>query len=53
MTCTCGGTIGGYWAIGSRNAQMPPMSTIKRASTVAKIGRPMKKLTMMEEHSLG
>src|SRR5215213_4242599 len=28
------------------NTQMPPTRSIRRASTVAKIGRPMKKLTM-------
>ena len=26
--------------------QMPPISSMSKASTVAKIGRPMKKLTM-------
>src|SRR5689334_14957309 len=46
VTWTCGGAIGGYWAIGSRDAQMPPMSSISTAVTVAKIGRRMKKSTM-------
>ena len=34
------------WAIGSRTAQIPPMRSIRRAVTVAKIGRRMKKSTM-------
>src|SRR5690242_13737633 len=46
VTWTCGGAIGGYCAIGSRKAQMPPMSNISTAVTVAKIGRRMKKSTM-------
>src|SRR4051812_22443369 len=32
--------------MGSTNTQMPPTMSISRASTVAKMGRPMKKLTM-------
>ena len=46
VTWTCGGTICGYSEIGRTKMQMPPISSMSRASTVAKIGRPMKKLTM-------
>jgi hypothetical protein len=42
-TCTCGGTSGGYWAIGSTNALMAPASTMNRAMAAAKTGRSMKK----------
>ena len=42
-TCTCGGEIGGYCAVGNVNTAMPPASVMTTDSTVAKIGRSMKK----------
>src|SRR5438094_9113394 len=45
-TCTCGGTICGYCAMGSpKPASAPPSSTISEM-TVEKIGRSMKKLNI-------
>src|ERR1019366_9161055 len=46
-TCTCGGEIGGYCAIGNENTASAPASVITMDSTVAKIGRSMKKCDSM------
>jgi hypothetical protein len=46
VTCTCGGVISGYCAIGKMKMQIPPIKSMSKARTVAKIGRPMKKLTI-------
>src|SRR5437588_8551534 len=46
-TCTCGGEIGGYCAIGKENTASPPASVMTTDSTVAKIGRSMKKCEIM------
>src|SRR5581483_1248632 len=40
---TPGGVIRGYWAIGRLASAMPPISVMTTDSTVAKIGRSMKK----------
>src|ERR1700734_370887 len=53
VTWTCGGVVGGYCAIGSTKMQMPPISSMSIATTVAKIGRSMKKLTMFAQLPLG
>ncbi|MGA2259408.1 MAG: hypothetical protein ABSG53_32435, partial [Thermoguttaceae bacterium] len=42
-TYTCGGEIGGYCATGKENTAIPPASVMTMDSTVAKIGRSMKK----------
>ena len=42
-TCTVGGVMSGYWAIGSEGIATPPASTMTIDSTAAKIGRSMKK----------
>jgi hypothetical protein len=44
-TCTCGGTSGGYWAIGSVSMLTPPARIMIRAIAEAKTGRVMKKST--------
>src|SRR5262249_6695737 len=46
-TCTCGGEIGGYWAVGNVNTAIAPASVMTMDSTVAKIGRSMKKRDIM------
>ena len=38
-----GGVIGGYWAIGRLNSAIPPVKVMTIDSTVAKMGRSMKK----------
>jgi hypothetical protein len=45
VTTTCGGASFGYREIGSVGIQTAPASTIRRAQTVAKIGRRIKKST--------
>jgi hypothetical protein len=45
-TTTVGSVICGYCAIGSCNPAIVPTSTISSAVTIAKTGRPMKKLAM-------
>src|SRR5262245_21119338 len=42
-TTTPGGVIRGYWAIGREASAMPPTSVMTALSTVAKIGRSIKK----------
>ena len=42
-TCTVGGATSGYWAIGNCVTATTPTITITIDSTVAKIGRSMKK----------
>src|ERR1700719_3608561 len=44
-TCTCGGTICGYCAIGRLNPASAPASRITSDRTVEKIGRSMKKFS--------
>jgi hypothetical protein len=44
-TCTCGGTRGGYWAMGRTSIQMAPAIIMTRAMDMAKMGRLMKKFT--------
>src|SRR6266480_424459 len=51
-TCTCGGEIGGYCATGKENTAMAPVSVMTTDSTVAKIGRSMKKCENMSDTSL-
>src|SRR5271168_215043 len=51
-TCTCGGEIGGYCAIGKLNTAIPPASVMRMDSTVAKIGRSMKKCESIIRRSL-
>src|SRR5437762_675269 len=48
-TCTCGGEIGGYCATGKEDTAMPPASVMTTDSTVAKIGRSMKKWEIMAD----
>src|SRR5262245_32466323 len=48
-TTTPGGVMRGYWAIGRENSAMPPTSVITTLSTVAKIGRSMKKRDSMAD----
>src|SRR3954464_12491141 len=43
VTRTDGGVTGGYWAIGSRPAAMPPSRTMTTEMTHARTGRSMKK----------
>ena len=40
---TVGGATSGYWAIGSRNSEINPTSTMRMDRTAAKIGLLMKK----------
>ena len=47
-TWTTGGATSGYWAIGKRKYATTPRITITMESTVAKIGRSMKKFENME-----
>ncbi len=42
-TCTTGGAISGYCAIGSTRIAVRPASTMKSEMTTAKMGRSMKK----------
>ena len=42
-TCTCGGSTGGKWAVGSAVMDNAPTITMMMAMTDAKIGRSMKK----------
>src|SRR4051794_1486486 len=46
-TCTPGGVICGYCAIGKVNSAIPPARAMAMDSTVAKIGRSMKKRVSM------
>ncbi len=45
-----GGVIRGYWATGNWNSAMPPMSAMATESTVAKIGRSIKKREIITLH---
>ena len=44
MTCTVGGTISGYCATGRTNSAPSPISVMKTLTTVARIGRSMKRM---------
>src|SRR3954469_8350132 len=46
-TCTTGGAISGYWAIGSTRIAARPASAMKIEMTTAKMGRSMKNLENM------
>ena len=46
-TDTAGGVICGYWAIGRLNSAIPPVKVMTIDSTVAKMGRSMKKCEIM------
>src|SRR3954470_17675245 len=46
-TCTTGGAISGYWAMGSTRIAARPASAMKIEMTTAKIGRSMKNLENM------
>src|SRR5690349_21750743 len=48
-TTTPGGVIRGYWAIGREASAMPPTSVMAALSTVAKIGRSIKKRESMAD----
>ena len=42
LTCTVGGVMSGYWAMGRIPSVTSPATTMSSANTVAKIGRSMK-----------
>ena len=48
LTCTVGGVMSGYWAIGRTSAASPPSRTMMIEMTQAKIGRSMKKRASIE-----
>src|SRR5579859_6595922 len=50
-TWTLGGVMRGYCAIGRKASAMPPTSVITTESTVAKIGRSMKKREIMAKQT--
>src|SRR3982074_447276 len=48
-TCTAGGLMGGYCAIGRERSAIPPVRAMTIDSTDAKIGRSMKKREIMAD----
>ena len=50
---TVGGTISGYWEIGSVTIEIPPQMIISKAMVAAKIGLLMKKSSKVIVHGYG
>src|SRR3954453_19005928 len=48
VTCTVGGVTSGHCATGSENSATPPITSIRIARTLARTGRSMKYLEIIE-----